>query len=92
VASTRLGRDTELVAAEAPSGYETEGPGVCPHRTAQFGGQPERRVVVMAAPGSLDESRPSGRPRVDVPGAVTVTGALLAIRAAGPDRRARPEP
>ncbi|MEU7135314.1 MFS transporter [Streptomyces sp. NPDC046261] len=35
--------------------------------------------VLLAAPGLLTESRREGRPRLDVPGAVTVTGGLLAL-------------
>ncbi|MFF3762850.1 MFS transporter [Streptomyces sp. NPDC001922] len=35
--------------------------------------------VLLAAPGLLAESRHPQRPRVDVPGAVTVTGGLLAL-------------
>lgn len=36
-------------------------------------------LVLVAAPLLLRESRPEGRPRLDVPGAVTVTGGLLAL-------------
>jgi MFS family permease len=36
-------------------------------------------LVLLAAPGLLTESRHPGRPRIDVPGAVTVTGGLLAL-------------
>ncbi|MGW0117039.1 MFS transporter [Streptomyces sp. NPDC003327] len=36
-------------------------------------------VVLPLAPGLLRESRTPGRPRLDVPGAVTVTGGLLAL-------------
>ncbi|MFI9308235.1 MFS transporter [Streptomyces triculaminicus] len=36
-------------------------------------------LVLLAAPGLLTESRHPGRPRLDVPGAVTVTGGLLAL-------------
>jgi MFS family permease len=36
-------------------------------------------LVLAVAPGLLTESRHPGRPRVDVPGAVTVTGGLLAL-------------
>ncbi|MFI9200455.1 MFS transporter [Streptomyces sp. NPDC053048] len=35
--------------------------------------------VLLAAPRLLTESRPAHRPRLDVPGAVTVTGGLLAV-------------
>ncbi|MFW6690390.1 MFS transporter [Streptomyces sp. MAR4 CNX-425] len=36
-------------------------------------------AVLAVAPGVLAESRPERRPRLDVPGAVTVTGGLLAV-------------
>ncbi|MFE2427200.1 MFS transporter [Streptomyces sp. NPDC059373] len=36
-------------------------------------------VVLAAAPGLLAESRHPLRPRVDIPGAITVTGGLLAL-------------
>ncbi|MFE6905025.1 MFS transporter [Streptomyces erythrochromogenes] len=36
-------------------------------------------VVLVLAPGLLPESRTPERPRLDVPGAVTVTGGLLAV-------------
>ncbi len=36
-------------------------------------------VVLAAAPGLLTESRHPLRPRVDIPGAITVTGGLLAL-------------
>ncbi|GHG72659.1 MFS transporter [Streptomyces griseocarneus] len=36
-------------------------------------------LVLLAAPGLLTESRHPHRPRLDVPGAVTVTGGLLAL-------------
>ncbi|MFG2988721.1 MFS transporter [Streptomyces sp. NPDC048257] len=36
-------------------------------------------VVLALAPGLLTESRTTERPRLDVPGAVTVTGGLLAL-------------
>ncbi|MFI5542999.1 MFS transporter [Streptomyces sp. NPDC051815] len=36
-------------------------------------------VVLVPAPGLLPESRTPERPRLDVPGAVTVTGGLLAV-------------
>ncbi|MDT0451600.1 MFS transporter [Streptomyces hesseae] len=35
--------------------------------------------VLLAAPGLLTESRRADRPRLDLPGAVTVTGGLLAV-------------
>ncbi|AEW93958.1 MULTISPECIES: MFS transporter [Streptomycetaceae] len=36
-------------------------------------------IVLVVAPGVLAESRNPARPRLDVPGAVTVTGGLLAV-------------
>ncbi|GGP73759.1 MFS transporter [Streptomyces melanogenes] len=36
-------------------------------------------IVLALAPGLLPESRTPDRPRLDVPGAITVTGALLAL-------------
>ncbi|MCT2590373.1 MFS transporter [Streptomyces sp. N2-109] len=36
-------------------------------------------VVTLFAPALLTESRRSGRPRLDVPGAVTITGGLLSV-------------
>uniref|UniRef100_A0AAU2K0T8 MFS transporter n=1 Tax=Streptomyces sp. NBC_00049 TaxID=2903617 RepID=A0AAU2K0T8_9ACTN len=36
-------------------------------------------VVLLLAPGLLPESRTTERPRLDVPGAITVTGGLLAL-------------
>ncbi|PAU45603.1 MFS transporter, partial [Streptomyces albireticuli] len=36
-------------------------------------------AILAVAPGLLTESRHPGRPRIDVPGAVTVTGGLLAL-------------
>jgi EmrB/QacA subfamily drug resistance transporter len=36
-------------------------------------------AVLVAAPGLISESRPARRPRMDLPGAVTVTGGLLAL-------------
>ena len=36
-------------------------------------------IVLALAPGLLPESRTPERPRLDVPGAVTVTGGLLAV-------------
>ncbi|WP_367136234.1 MULTISPECIES: MFS transporter [Streptomyces] len=35
--------------------------------------------ILAVAPGLLTESRPAERPRIDIPGAVTVTGGLLAL-------------
>jgi EmrB/QacA subfamily drug resistance transporter len=49
-------------------------------RWAFFVNVPVAAVVLLAAPALIAESRPAGpRPRLDVPGAVTVTGGLLAI-------------
>ncbi|MEV0589750.1 MFS transporter [Nonomuraea sp. NPDC050310] len=36
-------------------------------------------AVLVAAPRVISESRPAGRPRMDLPGAMTVTGGLLAL-------------
>ncbi|WP_424887565.1 MFS transporter [Streptomyces sp. XH2] len=36
-------------------------------------------AILIVAPGLLTESRPAERPRIDIPGAVTVTGGLLAL-------------
>ncbi|MBB4983421.1 MULTISPECIES: MFS transporter [Streptomyces] len=40
---------------------------------------PVALAVLLVAPAVLKESRPAVRPRLDVPGAVTVTGGLLAL-------------
>ncbi|MFF0486987.1 MFS transporter [Streptomyces sp. NPDC004435] len=40
---------------------------------------PVALAVLLVAPAVLKESRPATRPRLDVPGAVTVTGGLLAL-------------
>ena len=48
-------------------------------RWAFFVNVPIALFAVLAAPAALRESRPDGRPRLDVPGAVTVTLGLLAI-------------
>ncbi|MEU1225081.1 MFS transporter [Streptomyces sp. NPDC005828] len=40
---------------------------------------PVALAVLLVAPALLKESRPAVRPRLDVPGAVTVTGGLLAL-------------
>ncbi|MGW2305187.1 MFS transporter [Streptomyces sp. NPDC001809] len=40
---------------------------------------PVALAVLLVAPAVLAESRPAVRPRLDVPGAVTVTGGLLAL-------------
>ncbi|MEU8531010.1 MFS transporter [Streptomyces sp. NPDC048629] len=48
-------------------------------RWAFFVNVPVALAVVVVAPAVLKESRPAVRPRLDVPGAVTVTGGLLAL-------------
>ncbi|MFJ5610755.1 MFS transporter [Streptomyces sp. NPDC093221] len=48
-------------------------------RWAFFVNVPVAAVVLLAAPALIAESRPAARPRLDVPGAVTVTGGLLAV-------------
>ncbi|MFF7154894.1 MFS transporter [Streptomyces sp. NPDC008139] len=48
-------------------------------RWAFFVNVPVVAVVLLAAPALIAESRPVARPRLDVPGAVTVTGGLLAV-------------
>ncbi|WOX22471.1 MFS transporter [Streptomyces solicathayae] len=48
-------------------------------RWAFFVNVPVALAVVLVAPAVLKESRPAVRPRLDVPGAVTVTGGLLAL-------------
>ncbi|WUT33000.1 MFS transporter [Streptomyces sp. NBC_00691] len=40
---------------------------------------PVALAVLLVAPAVLTESRPAVRPRLDVPGAITVTGGLLAL-------------
>ncbi|MDT0343295.1 MFS transporter [Streptomyces litchfieldiae] len=40
---------------------------------------PVAAAVLILAPGALTDSRPADRPRLDVPGAITVTGGLLAL-------------
>ncbi|MFF2775660.1 MFS transporter [Streptomyces sp. NPDC058052] len=40
---------------------------------------PVALAVLLVAPAVLKESRPADRPRLDVPGAITVTGGLLAL-------------
>ncbi|MFE7597108.1 MFS transporter [Streptomyces sp. NPDC057494] len=40
---------------------------------------PVALAVLLVAPAVLKESRPAVRPRLDVPGAITVTGGLLAL-------------
>lgn len=48
-------------------------------RWAFFINVPVALFAVLAAPAVLQESRPDQRPRLDLPGAVTVTAGLLAI-------------
>ncbi|TXS20775.1 MFS transporter [Streptomyces sp. ms191] len=48
-------------------------------RWAFFINVPVALAVLLVAPAVLRESRPEVRPRLDVPGAVTVTGGLLAL-------------
>ncbi|MDX3855392.1 MFS transporter [Streptomyces sp. AK02-01A] len=48
-------------------------------RWAFFINVPVALAVVVAAPALLKESRPRERPRLDVPGALAVTGGLLAL-------------
>lgn len=48
-------------------------------RWAFFLNVPVAAVVLFAAPALVAESRPADRPRLDAPGAVTVTGGLLAL-------------
>ncbi|RJL24213.1 MFS transporter [Bailinhaonella thermotolerans] len=40
---------------------------------------PVAALVVFLAPRVIEDSRPAGRTRLDVPGAITVTGGLLAL-------------
>ncbi|MFF3319600.1 MFS transporter [Streptomyces sp. NPDC003035] len=48
-------------------------------RWAFFVNVPVALAVLLVAPVVLKESRPAVRPRLDVPGAITVTGGLLAL-------------
>lgn len=48
-------------------------------RWAFFINVPVALAVLLVAPAVLRESRPAVRPRLDVPGAITVTGGLLAL-------------
>ncbi|NUS10643.1 MAG: MFS transporter [Streptomyces sp.] len=48
-------------------------------RWAFFVNVPVAAAVVAVAPAVIKESRPAVRPRLDLPGALTVTGALLAL-------------
>ncbi|MFC8275219.1 MFS transporter [Streptomyces sp. NPDC057271] len=48
-------------------------------RWAFFINVPVALAVLLVAPAVLKESRPEVRPRLDIPGAITVTGGLLAL-------------
>ncbi|WP_031524144.1 MFS transporter [Streptomyces sp. NRRL F-5123] len=48
-------------------------------RWAFFVNVPVALAVVLVAPAVIKESRPAERPRLDLPGALTVTGGLLAL-------------
>ncbi|MEV5973949.1 MFS transporter [Streptomyces sp. NPDC051921] len=48
-------------------------------RWAFFVNVPVALAVLLVAPAVIKESRPAERPRLDVPGAATVTGGLLAL-------------
>ncbi|MFD9031291.1 MFS transporter [Streptomyces sp. NPDC059567] len=48
-------------------------------RWAFFINVPVALAVLVVAPAVLKESRPAVRPRLDIPGAITVTGGLLAL-------------
>jgi EmrB/QacA subfamily drug resistance transporter len=48
-------------------------------RWAFFVNVPVALAVLLVAPAVLKESRPAVRPRLDIPGAITVTGGLLAL-------------
>lgn len=48
-------------------------------RWAFFINVPVALAVVLVAPAVIKESRPAERPRLDLPGALTVTGGLLAL-------------
>lgn len=48
-------------------------------RWAFFLNVPVALAVVLVAPAVIKESRPAERPRLDLPGALTVTGGLLAL-------------
>ncbi|MFI8961204.1 MFS transporter [Streptomyces sp. NPDC053493] len=48
-------------------------------RWAFFINVPVALAVLLVAPAVVKESRPAARPRLDVPGAITVTGGLLAL-------------
>ncbi|MFF1839890.1 MFS transporter [Streptomyces sp. NPDC058231] len=48
-------------------------------RWAFFVNAPVALLVLVLAPSVITDSRPAERPRLDIPGAVTVTGGLLAL-------------
>ncbi|MGY3683140.1 MFS transporter [Streptomyces sp. TE33382] len=48
-------------------------------RWAFFINVPVAALVVALAPSMITDSRPAGRPKLDVPGAMTVTGGLLLL-------------
>lgn len=48
-------------------------------RWAFFVNVPVAALVVALAPSVITDSRPAGRPRLDIPGAATVTGGLLLL-------------
>ncbi|MFC7965690.1 MFS transporter [Streptomyces cinereoruber] len=48
-------------------------------RWAFFVNVPVALAVLLVAPAVIKESRPAERPRLDVPGAITVTGGLLTL-------------
>ncbi|MGW3656157.1 MFS transporter [Streptomyces sp. NPDC005151] len=48
-------------------------------RWAFFINAPVALLVLVLAPSVITDSRPTERPRLDIPGAVTVTGGLLAL-------------
>ncbi|WTH13078.1 MFS transporter [Streptomyces sp. NBC_01578] len=48
-------------------------------RWAFFINVPVALLVLVLAPSVITDSRPTGRPKLDIPGAVTVTGGLLAL-------------
>ncbi|WSG85994.1 MFS transporter [Streptomyces sp. NBC_01727] len=48
-------------------------------RWAFFINAPVAFLVLVLAPSVITDSRPTGQPKLDIPGAVTVTGGLLAL-------------
>ncbi|MFB6708153.1 MFS transporter [Streptomyces sp. NPDC056333] len=48
-------------------------------RWAFFINAPVAFLVLVLAPSVITDARPTGRPKLDIPGAVTVTGGLLAL-------------